>query len=259
MIWYSGQTALFLFLLARTAAAYLPTALSVALRPFFPFRQAQYVQVLPLMPAPFFTLFAGLGSTNKSTISLLFSYYLTLVLSSPPCLLLHLSSYPKLCGRSVKNCLLSPSVLSDYNGSPDTRFFRGTTRLISWSDGKRYLCPPQSLVVFLLLSLVSTLVFSRTGSILSHQILRHTGSLDFHRGTCAPSSRSLCPLSSSLQWTQPSFKFLYHYDWQNRKSFLQRLWTLVPGHLSSHSSLYSYGLFAPLTLWRLSVSVRPLV
>ena len=45
MIWYSGQTALFLFLLAKTASAYLPTALSVASRPLFPFRQAQYVQV----------------------------------------------------------------------------------------------------------------------------------------------------------------------------------------------------------------------
>ena len=42
MIWYSGQTALFLFLLVRTAPAYLPSALSVTLRPLFPFRQAQY-------------------------------------------------------------------------------------------------------------------------------------------------------------------------------------------------------------------------
>ena len=48
-------------------------------------------------------------------------------------------------------------------------------------------------------------------------------------------------------------------DWQNRVSFLQRLWTLVPGHLSSHSALPSYGLFAPLTFWRLSVSLQPLV
>ena len=31
------------------------------------------------------------------------------------------------------------------------------------------------------------------------------------------------------------------------------------GHLSSHFALFSYGLFAPLTLWRLSVSLRPLV
>ena len=85
MIWCFGQTALFLFLLARAAPAFLPTALSVALRPLFPFRQAQYVEVFPLKRAPFCTLFAGLGSTNKSAIFLLFSYYLTLVLSSPPC------------------------------------------------------------------------------------------------------------------------------------------------------------------------------
>ena len=100
-----------------------------------------------LKPAPFCTLFAGLGSTNKSAISLLFSYYLTLVLSSPPCPLLHLSSYLKLCGRSGRNCLLSP-VLSGYNGPPDTNFYRETTRLMSWPDGKRYLHPPLSLVVY---------------------------------------------------------------------------------------------------------------
>ena len=34
------------------------------------------------------------------------------------------------------------------------------------------------------------------------KILGHTGSLDFHRGTCAPSSCSLCFLSSTLQRTQ---------------------------------------------------------
>ena len=73
MIWCSGLTALFLFLLARAAPAFLPTTLSVALRPLFPFRQAQYAQVFSLKPAPFCTLFAGLGSTNKSAISLLFS------------------------------------------------------------------------------------------------------------------------------------------------------------------------------------------
>ena len=94
-IWYSGQTALFLFLLAKAAPAFLPTALSMALRPLFLFRQAQYAQVFPLKPVPFCTLFAGLGSTNKSAISPLFSY-LTLVVSSPPCPLLHLSSYLKL-------------------------------------------------------------------------------------------------------------------------------------------------------------------
>ena len=168
-IWCFGQTALFLFPLARAAPAYLPTALSVALRPLFPFRQAQYVPVFPLKPAPFCTLFAGLGSTNKSAISLLFFFYLTLVPSSPPCPFLHLFSYLKLCGRSGRNCLLSPPVLSGYNGSPDTRFSRGTTRLTSWPDGVRCFRPPPSLVVSLLLSLVSTLVLSRTGNVLSHR------------------------------------------------------------------------------------------
>ena len=75
MIWYSGLMALLLFLLARAAAAYLPTALSlsVAPRPLFPFQQAQYAQVFPRKPAPFCALFAGLGSTDKSAISLLLS------------------------------------------------------------------------------------------------------------------------------------------------------------------------------------------
>ena len=113
MIWYSGLMALFLHLLTRAAPAYLPTAFYVALRPLFPFRQAQYVQVFPLKPAPFCTLFAGLGSTNKPATSLLF--FVTLVLSSSPCSLLHLSFYLKLCGRSDRNCLLSP-VLSGYMG-----------------------------------------------------------------------------------------------------------------------------------------------
>ena len=169
MIWHSGLTALFLFLLAKVAPAFLPTALFVALRPLFPFRQAQYVQVFSLKPAPFCTLFAGLGSTSESAIFPLFSCYLTLVLSSPPCPLLHLSSSLKLCGRIGRNCLLSPPGLSDYNGSPDIRFSQGTTRLMSWPDGERYLRPLQSLVVSLLLSIISILLFSRTGGVLSHQ------------------------------------------------------------------------------------------
>ena len=41
MIWCFGQTAL--FLLARAAPAFVPTALSVALRRLFPFQQAQFV------------------------------------------------------------------------------------------------------------------------------------------------------------------------------------------------------------------------
>ena len=91
MIWYSELTTLFLFLLAKAATAFLPTALSVSLRPLFPFRQDQYVQVFPLKPAPFCTLFAGLGSINN--LPLLFS---SIRLSF--CSLLRISVHLKLCG-----------------------------------------------------------------------------------------------------------------------------------------------------------------
>ena len=165
VLWTDGSVP-FLFLLEKAAPAFLPTALSVAMRPLFSFRQAQYAQVFLLKPAPFCTLFAGLVSTNKSAISLLF--YLTLVWSLLPCPLLHLSLHLKLCGQSGRNRLLSPPVLSGYNGSPDICFSWGTTRLTSWPNGER-LRPPLSLVVSLLLSVVSTVLFSRTGGVLSHQ------------------------------------------------------------------------------------------
>ena len=57
---------------------------------------------------------------------------------------------------------------------PGHSFFSGNDAMMSWPDGERYSCPLQSLVVFFLLSLVSTLVFSRTGGVLSLQsILTH--------------------------------------------------------------------------------------
>ena len=154
------------FVLVKAALVYFPTALAVALKPLSLFQQAQFVQACLLKPAPFGMLSAGLGSTNKSAISLLFSFYLILVLSSPPCPLLHLSFHYKLFGTSDRNCLLSPPVLSGYNGSLDTCFSRGLTRLMSGPDGERYLHPCS---FSLLLSLVSTLVFSWTGGIVSHR------------------------------------------------------------------------------------------
>ena len=51
----------------------------------------------------------------------------------------------------------------------------------------------------------------------------------------------------------------YLLDWQNQKSFLQHLQTLVPGHHSCRFALSSYGLLVPLAFWRFSVSLRPLV
>ena len=90
-------------------------------------------------------------------------------LSSPPSFLLSQTLW-----QIWQELSSLPPVLSDYNGSPDTRFSQGTTRLMSWPDGECYSRPLQSLVVSLLLSLVSTLVLSRTGGVLSLQsILTH--------------------------------------------------------------------------------------
>ena len=82
---YFGQMAV--FLLAKAALAYLTTALSVVLRPHFPFQQAQYAQVFSLKPAPFCKPFAVLVITNKSATSLLLlsdSRSVLATLFSPP-------------------------------------------------------------------------------------------------------------------------------------------------------------------------------
>ena len=109
-----------------------------------------------------------LVSVAPKILPFLFSFYLTLVSSSPPCPLLHFSFYLNLCGRSGRNCLLSLPVLSGYNGPPHIRFSRGTTQLMSWPDWERYLRPLQAPVVSLLLSHAFPLPFSRTGGVLSH-------------------------------------------------------------------------------------------
>ena len=106
MIWYSGQTALFLFLLAKAASEFLPTALTVAPRPLFPSQQVQYAQVYLLKPAPFCTLFAGLGNTSKSAFLFSPPPPQTFALSSPLCPFLRLSFCNKLFGRTVFSVLL---------------------------------------------------------------------------------------------------------------------------------------------------------
>ena len=86
-------------------------------------------------------------------------FFPTLALSLQLCPLLRLSCCHKPIGRSGRYFLLSSSVLSGYNESPDTRFFLGTTWLMSWSVVERYSSSLQSLVLSLLLSLVSILSF----------------------------------------------------------------------------------------------------
>ena len=158
-IWYSGLTALFLFLLARAALAYLPTALSLTPRPLFLFQQAQYVQVFLLKPAPFCALFAGLGSTNKSAISLLISY-LTLILSSPPFFLLPQSLWQiwqKL--SSLFSCSIRLQWVPRHSFLPGNDVADELAR-------RGVLLAPSAIPCSL--SFVSTLIFSRTGNVLSH-------------------------------------------------------------------------------------------
>ena len=189
--------ALFLLSLARTALVTLPTAHFVTLRPPFPFRHAQFVQVFPLKPAPFCNLSAGIGITNKSAIYFLFSFSPTLTLPLPLCPLPGLSCYLKLSGR---NCFLFPLVLSDYNRSPDRHFSRRKTEMMRWPDRERCSCSLQTLVVSLHSPLVSTFVFSRTGGALSHL---NSLTLRFPRFLLKNFA-----LSSSLQRTQSSVKLL---------------------------------------------------
>ena len=106
---------------SAAALAPLPTAHFVALRLLFYAQQVQGVQFLPLKPAPFCKLSAGIGST-KSQLHLFPSPPLTRVLS-PFCPLLHLFFFLKLSSISGRNCMFSP-LLSGYNGFTDTHFIR---------------------------------------------------------------------------------------------------------------------------------------
>ena len=92
---------------------------------------------------------------------------LTLTPSLPFCSLLHLSFYHKYSSKSGRNCLLSPPLLSGYNGSPDTHFSRKTMLLIIWSGGVRYSCLFQSFAVSLLFASCTHYFLSRTGGVRS--------------------------------------------------------------------------------------------
>ena len=129
----SWSGALFLFLLEGAAPAFLPAALSVALRPLFPYQRAQCVQIFLLVPVGLTFLFFS------SIIWLLFCpFLLSQALSSLS------SCYVEL--RWVPGHLLLPG-----GGNA-----RGT------GSAARALRSP-------LWSLSSTFLFSRAGSVLSHR------------------------------------------------------------------------------------------
>ena len=130
---------------------------------------------------------------------------------------------------------------------------------MSRPDGERYLCPLQSFVVSLLLLLISTLLFFRTGGVLSHR------NSSTHRVPRFP----LRNLSSLVMLAVPSLVFsATNTTYCNALIFLELAESRIllaapadtrPRNLSFHSALSSYGLFTPLALWRLSVSLQFLV
>ena len=214
----------------------------MALRPLFHIPQAQYVQVFPLKPAPFCKLFAGLSSTNKSAVFVL--------LSDSRSVLATLSSLTQSLWQIWQE-LSFPPVLSDCNGSPDTHFSRGTTRLMSWPDGERYSCLLQFLVVSLLLSLVSTLVFSLIGVVLSH--------LNFLTHRFPRFSLRNDYFLVLLQRTQPTVKLLSLGLAESRILPAPPAYTRPRTRLISFCTVQLRTLCVQLALWRLSVSLRPLV
>ena len=198
-----------------------------------------------LKPTPFCMLFAGFGSTNKSATSLLLSDSRSVLatLSYPPSFLLR---------QSLWQIWQELSSLSSC-------FIR-----LQWIPGHSFLLENDTadeLVIRVALLVPSAIPFSlspvisRIHSFLFSDWRRTVSFKLFDTQVPSISTKELvlpchadCVLSR-LRCNGHSILLISNQDWQNREFFVQRLWTLVPGYLSSHSALSSYGLFGPLALW----------
>ena len=162
MVWCSGQMALFLFLLARAALAFLPTALcdTEATLSFSagPVCSSFSAEACAILHALCWSRQHQQVCHFSSLLLLYVSRSVLATLSSPPSFLLSQTLW------QIWQELFSFSFCSiRLQWVPGHSFLPGNDAADELPDGVRYSCPPQSLVVSLLLSLVSTLVLSRTG------------------------------------------------------------------------------------------------
>ena len=157
---------------------------------------------------------------------------MTLVLSSPPSFLLPQCFW--------QDCLLSSSALFGYNGYP---FLPENDAADELARRGELLAPsaiPCSL--FPLISRIHSSLFSDWKRTVSSKLFdTQIPSISTEELVLPRNLR--CVLSSTLLRTQPSFRF-YH----SRIGRIENPSCSACGHLSFHSALSSYGLFAPLTV-----------
>ena len=194
-----------------------------------------------------------LSSTNKSAIPLRHSLFPRHSVFS------FVFFLPQLSGTSGRNRLFYPHTLSGYNWSLHNYISLVTMQLISWLDRECYSCTPQSLEVSLILSLSSTLIFSRTGDQRSYlNCLTSMSPLFSLNNLC---SVVTLPMPSLIYATTDT---IFHYSYLSRIGIIENPSSSACGsycsrHLTSRSALSSYALFVPLALWQLSVTLRSLV
>ena len=191
-----------------------------------------------------------LVSAAPTSLPFLFSY-LTLFLSSPPSFLLSQSLW------QIWQELFSLSSCSiRLQWVPRHSFLPGTMRLMSWPDREHYLCPLQSLVVSPLFRVHASL-FSDWRRTVSSKFFDTQVPSIFTKELVLP--RHARCVFSRLRFNGRSPLLSFHLF---RIGRIENSSCCACGHSSqdtSHLILPSYGLFAPLALWQLSVSLRPLV